>query len=54
MHNTTANITDGKKCLVAHFNNLSEDKHYKVTSKVHYHQAIQHSIPAETSEYQFN
>ena len=54
MYNTTATITtlsDGRTRLVAHFNNVPEDKHYRATVRVHYDQFIQHSIPAETSEY---
>ena len=56
MYNTTANITtlsDGRMRLVALFNDVPEDKHYQATSKVHYDQFIQHSIPTETSEYQY-
>ena len=52
MYNTNANITtlsDGIR-LVAYFNDVPDDKHYQATSKVHYHQFIQHSIPTETSE----
>ena len=54
MYNTTANITilsDGRRRLVAYFNDIPEDKHYQATVKVHYDQFIQHSIPTETSEY---
>ena len=54
MYNTTATITtlsDGRRRLVAHFNNVPEDKHYQATVRVHYDQFIQHSIPTKTSEY---
>ena len=56
MYDTTANITtlsDGRMKLVAHFNDVPEDKHYQATSKVHYDQFIQHSSPTETSEYEY-
>ena len=55
-YDTTAMITsDGRRRLsfVADFANLPDDKHYQATSKVHYDQFIQHSIPTETSEYQY-
>ena len=54
MYDTNAIITtlsDGRRRLVAHFNDVAEDKHYRATSKVYYDQFIQHSIPTETSEY---
>ena len=56
-YDTTAMITsDGRRRLpfVADFDNLPDDKYYQATSKVHYDQFIQHSIPAETSEYHNN